>query len=55
MDKLKHCAEIEFFGKKYLLTMDIHSEIINVLGDALASKTMVCNWALEFKTWSYKR
>ncbi|EFN80937.1 hypothetical protein EAI_15129, partial [Harpegnathos saltator] len=45
----KQRAVIEFFVKKGLKAMEIHSEMVNVLGESAPSKTMVCKWALEFQ------
>lgn len=49
MEKIKHRAVIEFFVKKGLKAMEIHTEMVNVLGESAPSKTMVCKWAREFK------
>lgn len=49
MEKIEHRAVVKFLVKKGLKAMEIYSEMVNVLGDAAPSKTMVCKWALEFK------
>lgn len=49
MKNLKHRAVIEFFVKKDLKAMEIHTEIVNVLGESGTSKIMVCKWAGEIK------
>lgn len=49
MEKIEHRAVIKFFVKKGLKAMEIHSEMVNVLGDTAPSKTMVCKWAQEFQ------
>ena len=36
----------EFFVKKGLVPMEIHNKIVNVLRDAVLSKTMVCKLSL---------
>lgn len=49
MDKLEHRAVIKFFVKKGLKAMEIHREMVQVLGDAAPSKSMVCKWVLLFQ------
>lgn len=44
----------KFFVKKGVMPMEIHHEMVNVLGDAEPLKTIVCKWALEFKHRHYK-
>ncbi|XP_035206121.1 uncharacterized protein LOC118181154, partial [Stegodyphus dumicola] len=43
-------AVIKFFVKKGLKAMEIHTEMVNVLGESAPSKTMVCKWASLFKS-----
>lgn len=49
MQKLENRAIIKFFVKKGLKAMEIHDEMVQVLGDAAPSKTMVCKWVLMFQ------
>ncbi|EFN77582.1 hypothetical protein EAI_10678, partial [Harpegnathos saltator] len=49
MENLKQRVVIELFVNKGLKAMEIHSEMVNVLGESAPSKTMVCKWALEFQ------
>ncbi|EFN89269.1 hypothetical protein EAI_10391, partial [Harpegnathos saltator] len=46
---LKQRAVIEFFVKKGLKAMEIHSEMVDVLRESAPSKRMVCKWTLEFQ------
>ncbi|EFN84667.1 hypothetical protein EAI_06961, partial [Harpegnathos saltator] len=46
---LKQHAVIVFLVKKDLKAIEIHSEMVNVLGESAPSKTMVCKWALKFQ------
>ena len=41
MDKMKHSAMIEFFVKKDLAPMEIHSKMISVLGDTAPLEIMI--------------
>lgn len=50
MDKIEQRAVIKFFVKKGLKAMEIHTEMVNVLGESAPSKTMVCKWASLFKS-----
>ena len=50
MEKIEHRAVIKFFVKKGLKAMEIHTEMVNVLGESAPSKTMVCKWASLFKS-----
>ena len=49
MENIEHRAVIKFFVKKGLKPMEIHNEMVNVLGDDAPSKTTVCKWAAEFQ------
>ena len=49
MDKIKHLAVIELFVKTGLEPIKIHKEMLNMLGDATPSKTVVCKVVVEFK------
>ncbi|XP_035211229.1 uncharacterized protein LOC118185474 [Stegodyphus dumicola] len=50
MDKIEQHAVIKFFVKKGLKAMEIHTEMVNVLGESATSKTMACKWASLFKS-----
>ena len=41
MEKIELRAVIKFFVKKGLKAMEIHNEMVNVLGDDAPSKTMI--------------
>ena len=42
MEKIEHRVVIKFFVKKGLKAMEIHTEMVNVLGESAPAKTMVC-------------
>lgn len=45
---IKHHAVIEFIDKKCLTPMEIDNKIVNLLGVAVPSETMVCKCSLDF-------
>ena len=38
-----------FFVKKCLTPIEIHRKMVNMLRDAMPSKTTICKWVLKFK------
>jgi [histone H3]-lysine36 N-dimethyltransferase SETMAR len=49
MENIEKRAVIKFFVKKGLKPIEIHNEMVSVLGDDAPSKSMVFKWALQFR------
>ena len=49
MDKIEHRAVIKLLMTKGLKAMEIHNEMVNVLGDDAPSKTILSKWTLKFQ------